>query len=377
MSSLGFHAEHAREKRPRLPSRSKNLPGSNSSSLTPPPPPQQQHYSTYSRSPFVRGSTIGDSSGARKHEVLSPPAESDFGELDPPGLNNLSIGGAGKKTKEVREWRARKEEEQGAREWRARKEEEQESREWRGPKRALQRIEESAIIKERERERDNAGELRQTIDQLRLDLTRESLARKELTISMKSILSDLDQLREELRDRDEEGGGNSLTAEKIQRELRDVEDSWTDKFNHVQKDLKTQNETLLRDVDKSNYEFEKSLAQLNTIVGKRNSELQESLKEVNDMLYWYYGVVKKPDGIDIVSKEDGIRVLHKAKYGETLLLQPPMEKTHDGAIKMSCRMVDEKGQPSIGEVHVAKNDTLFVSSFAMEPPKIARDTPSQ
>ena len=158
-------------------------------------------------------------------------------------------------------------------------------REWRGPKRALQRIEESAINRERERERererDDDGELRQTIDQLRLDLTRESLARKELTISMKSILSDLDQLREELRDRNEEGGGNSLTAEKIQRELRDVEDSWTDKFNHFQKDLKIQNETLLRDVDKRNDEFEKSLAQLNTT----NSELQESLKEVNDMMY--------------------------------------------------------------------------------------------
>ena len=85
------------------------------------------------------------------------------------------------------------------------------------------------------------------------------------------------------------------------------------------------------------------------------------------MLYWCYGVVKIPEGIDVVSK-DGIHILHRAKFGETLLLQPPMKKTEDGSIKMSCRMVDEKGQSTIGEVNITKDDTILISSFAMAPP---------
>ncbi len=356
MSSLGFHAEHARDKRPRVTSSKNTASGSQPTPSLQPPPPQQQHYSTYSRSAFVRGSTIGDTSRNSVKTYENKSTETNFVESDPPGLNTFTIGGVNKKKLAGKS-----------------KQEKQpvgpippEQLTWRGTRRAVQRIEESAIKKREESmqlqqevpSHSEIGELRETIDHLRLDLSRETLARKELNISIKSILSEMDELRGQLRG-DEEDGSLLLEAEKVQREFRDVMESWSDKFNHFEKDITIKNETILKEVESLIREKNENVS----------SQVEHSLKQLNDMLYWYYGVVKKPDGIDIVSKEDGIGVLHKAKYGETLLLQPPMEKSDDGSIKMSCRMVDETGQPSIGEVDVAKNDTIFVSSFSMAPPR--------
>ncbi len=267
----------------------------------------------------------------------------NFVDLDPPGLNTLNIGGPRNKKKEYTKRDNRKELLSPV-EARAAAAEVREN--LKGPKRALQRIEEQSVrllsppeaarekeISFAEPEEDRVSkqgdELRETIDQLRLELMRETLARKELETSMKSILSEMD----EIKMKTQKEGGISRETEKIQIQFRDVQASWSTKFNQFQKEASNRNEFFIKEVDAMIREQNENVS----------NKMEYSLKQLNDMLYWYYGVVKNPDGIDIVSKEncEQKRVLHKAKYGEILLLQPPMQKYQDGSIKMSCRMVDE------------------------------------
>lgn len=276
-----------------------------------------------------------------------PSMDNNSSLMDPPGLNDFNIGNKNNVSTRTS----------------TRSQEPIESANTQTyTKRALRKIETVAIIDpfnynedtskyDEIKQSEKYEEMNQVINQLRLELQREILARKELDISIKAILSDMNTFKMDIC------GQDGSVVENIQREFRETQKSWNLKFNQFEMNLKNQNDSMLRNIDDISGKNE-----INTM----RVEVRNCLKDINDMSHWYYGVVKIQEGVDIVS-HDGIRLLYRAKCGETLLLQPPMKKSDDGSIKMSCRIVDEKGQSSTGEVKVAKDDTMFISSFAMAP----------
>jgi len=184
------------------------------------------------------------------------------------------------------------------------------------------------------------NELKDSIDALKLELAQKDAEQQKLKNSLQSVIDEMNQLRKDYHQ--QEGSA----TEEIQRELHDLKSNYASKHNLLQRDLKS----------------------VESKLGVQGKKLTQDFQELNDMSYWFYATVTSDNGIDVHKTKDQKEILKHIPHGEIILLYPPMtECENDGTIMCECRILAETGQSLMGYLVIRQDAELNVNDFRLIP----------
>lgn len=97
--------------------------------------------------------------------------------------------------------------------------------------------------------------------------------------------------------------------------------------------------------------------------------LQHSVDSISDSSYWFFGTVGEEEVRIQFEEPDDSGESRVCKTGETLLLFPPWNSDGEGAslnVSCHCRILQSNGQSRMGTVQVVRNGELVVKNFRLD-----------